>query len=505
MEKIAIIDIESSKIDFFIVHYNQNGNFTVTEEMSEPIRIIEDLDGDGMLKSSRSNEALSILKMYKVLCDVNKITNIVAYMSNSIKNLKNYRSFIEEIYNSIGIKAKLLSPEEEISALYSGIINAIDMPKGVVVMICGASTKLLQYNRRNILNQAVLPIGTYEIARLMEGVSSTEAACEIMTNRFKEELLKIEWLKTIDQEEYGFIGTGNAFLNVGALSRKIRKYPVELAHNYVLSNESFHSVYDLVKTLEIDKTKKIKGVSNDRADIFASGVCMIKALFEILCQDNCVISTKGIKEGFICSNVSNYLSDRPIADLLGFSLDNIESYYDGEDMVNAKQVGNLALILFRQLKVLHKLPRNYIKVLRIASILHDCGRRIRFADHEKNSFNVVLNSDLLGVSHREIILAAFVCASQNLNDFSLAEWIKYKELLLDEDLEAMRKLAVIVKLAEALDKTKRSVVQDVSCDILGDSVIMKTIITMEASIEIREALKSAQDFKKVYKKSLEVL
>jgi hypothetical protein len=66
-------------------------------------------------------------------------------------------------------------------------------------------------------------------------------------------------------------------------------------------------------------------------------------------------------------------------------------------------------------------------------------------------------------------------------------------------------LALIVRLAEALDKSHRNVVQDVSCDILGDSVIMKTIVTMDASIEIRETAKVGQDFKKVYKKTLEVL
>ena len=137
--------------------------------------------------------------------------------------------------------------------------------------------------------------------------------------------------------------------------------------------------------------------------------------------------------------------------------------------------------------------------------MHDCGQRIKFYDHEKNSFHVILNSEVLGATHREIVLAAFASASQNLSDFSLTEWIKYKDILLEEDLDAVRKLSLIVRLAEALDKTHRGVVQDISCDILGDSVIMKTIVTIDASIEIREALKSSQDFKKVYKKTLEVL
>ena len=138
-------------------------------------------------------------------------------------------------------------------------------------------------------------------------------------------------------------------------------------------------------------------------------------------------------------------------------------------------------------------------------MMHDCGKRIKYYNHAKNSFDIIINSDIQGVTQREIALAAFVCASQDSNDFNLADWIKYKDVLLEEDLAAVKKLAIIVRIAEALDKTHRNMVQDVSCDVLGDSVIMKTIVTGDASIEIREALKASLDFKKAYGKNLEVL
>ena len=98
-----------------------------------------------------------------------------------------------------------------------------------------------------------------------------------------------------------------------------------------------------------------------------------------------------------------------------------------------------------------------------------------------------------------------MCASQESNDFSLSDWVKYKDLLEEEDLIAVKKLAIIVKIAKALDRTHRSVVVDVSCDVLGDSVIMKTIVTADAQVEIKEALKANIDFKRAYGKNLEVL
>ena len=503
MEKIAIIDIKSTKIDMLIAEYNENGNYSVIDDYTEQVKIIEDYSGEALLRLTRSQEALNIIKMYKIICEVNKINNIVIYGSHSLKNLKNYRSFVDEIYNTVGLKVKLLNDEEELSALYCGIINSVDVPKGVAVYIGGASTKLVEYNRRTVLNQSILHCGTYQMAEIFDTEKDIKTACDKIVERYKEELNKVEWLKDVS-EEFSLVGTGNAFLNVGSLSRKIRKYPVNLAHGYNFSKENMDSVYNLLVTLEIDKTKKIKGVSNDRADIFASGTCMIKALMEAGNFPICTVSTKGAKEGRLFSIVNPLTNEKPIVDLIGYSLENC-SILNHKEIDNRKQVGDLALLLFRQLKVLHKLPRAYVRVLRIASILHDAGRRIQFYGNEKNSFEIIFNSEIFGASHREIVLASFVAGCQNPNDFNLTEWIKYKDLFLEEDLDAMRKLALIVRLAVALDKTKRSVVQDISCDILGDSVIMKTIVTMDASIEVKEALKIANDFKKVYKKTLEVL
>lgn len=75
----------------------------------------------------------------------------------------------------------------------------------------------------------------------------------------------------------------------------------------------------------------------------------------------------------------------------------------------------------------------------------------------------------------------------------------------DEDLDAVRKLGVIVKLAVNLNSSRNIIVQDVVCDILGDSIIMKTIVEGDASYEIAEGMKVAPDYKKVYKKSLQII
>jgi exopolyphosphatase/guanosine-5'-triphosphate,3'-diphosphate pyrophosphatase len=178
---------------------------------------------------------------------------------------------------------------------------------------------------------------------------------------------------------------------------------------------------------------------------------------------------------------------------------------DEVDIKHSEQVFNLAMLLFKQLRVLHKLPRIYVKVLRIASVLHDSGKKINSADHAKYSYYSILGADVFGAGHKEIVMAAFVASLHAGADLNLAEWIKYKDLLTEEDLDAVKKLGVMLSLAEKLDRLKNSVIVDVNCDILGDSVIMKTVSTGDADYQICKALECCKDFEKYFNKKLEIL
>ena len=60
-------------------------------------------------------------------------------------------------------------------------------------------------------------------------------------------------------------------------------------------------------------------------------------------------------------------------------------------------------------------------------------------------------------------------------------------------------------MAEAFDRTKNSVIVDLNCDILGDSVIMKTIAVGNNSYEISKAGECSKDFEKNFNKKIEIL
>jgi exopolyphosphatase/guanosine-5'-triphosphate,3'-diphosphate pyrophosphatase len=75
----------------------------------------------------------------------------------------------------------------------------------------------------------------------------------------------------------------------------------------------------------------------------------------------------------------------------------------------------------------------------------------------------------------------------------------------DEDLDVVKKLGVLLRIAESLDRSRSGVVTGINCDVLGDSVIMKTEVTGDAALEIRSAELANPEFRRSFKKNLEIL
>lgn len=504
MEKIGIIDLGSNSARLVIVNLFKEGYFMVVDELKESVRLGQDMERDGFLKPARVAETIKTLKMFRKLCEASNVSRIIAIATAAVRRAKNQRSFLDEIQASCGIKIRVLTAEEEAVYVYRGVINTMDVPKGVILEIGGGSTKIVYYNRRNILNFETLPFGAVTLTGLFseEGIKPEQQA-EKIEEFFTEQLKKIEWLKDVDSDAQ-LIGVGGSFRNLFKINKIVKKYPLDTVHNYQMPVEDFNSVYDMIKVLDLDKKKKIKGLSAERADILPAALAIIKSFVTYFNCEKIVMSGAGLREGIMFNQALPITEEKPISDVLNYSLTTLVKYYDCDEK-HVEHVVNLSIQLFKQLRVLHKFPRQYLRVLKVAATLHDCGMRIKYYNHQRHSCYMIINANLYGVSHRDTVLAAFTACCHKKEDINAYEWARYKDILGEDDLEIVKRLGVMLRIAESLDRSMSGTVKSINCDILGDSVIMKTEVDGDATLEIRDALTASAEFRKAFRKNLEIL
>ncbi len=503
MNRLAVFELNVNDIKLTIFKYTQSGFFTVEQQIVEPVKLTQDMERDGYIKPSRIQETITVLKNFRKIVDNAKIENFICYADPIVATARNQIAFLDEVYKTVSLYFKVLTSEEQMSALHNAIMYSFAMTRGIIMQVGDYSTEIIRFNRRTITNCISLPFGSVTLLEKVEEDKNMANRMDKVVNLISAELKKLDWLYNLE-EESEFIGVGEVFEALGRLSRKSTRYPLELAHNYEVTTESFTNVYNLIRGLDLDKAKKLKGISDKRADVISVGLAVVKAAYnEFIAGKNVKISVNGEMYGIVAKNLLGQTGEKPLLDILGYSLSTINEF----NPTNVNQDSNyaLAVILYKQLKVLHKLTRPYVKVLRIAASMCMAGKLIGFENYMRNNFPVILNSTVYGASHKDVILAAFVAGSQNVDDFSLTDWIRFKDILTDEDLDAVKKLAVIIKMATMLNITNSGAVKDIACDVLGDTVILKTEVEKDATLEISQAMSVAGDFKKVYGKNLQIL
>lgn len=493
MENIAYITFDDKKIKLLIVQ-SRNGRYRVLEEVENRYNLTNDIVKDALFSPKSKTDILKILNIYRYTIETFKVTKMIAYASKIIVKARNYRGFLDEIYTNTGMNFLIASDEEVVKNIYVSCMNKIDISKGFIIQIDSYDTYILKFNRRNVVEFNTFPYGS-------SNLSAVDANFAEKVALVKKELKKCALIKGLEEEN--IVGCGSTFIDVARIAKKLSRYPIDIDNNYELTRDGLNKVADFIGGLDAQKIRKIKGMGPDGNESIDGGMAILTALFDVLKNQQICVSSASMLEGVILSNVVGTANEK-YSDLLQNSLDN---YYEfkKEGLAINTQVYEMAILLFKQLKVVHKLPRVYAKPLKIAAYMYDCGKFISVKDFQKHAYYAILNSNIAGASQKDILLAALSCSCQNLDNFNLPEVMKYKEILSDEDVDAIRKIGVLVNLAVNLNASRKNVINDIVCDILGDSIIMKTVVNSDPSFEIIQSMKGSEDFRRTFKKSLQII
>lgn len=500
MKKIGIIDIGSNSVRLVLVDIGHNNSFRVFNELKETVRLGEGVDETSNLNPNRIDLAIDTLKMFKSMCDASFIDEIFPVATAAVRKAKNKDMFLERAKNEAGLDIRVLSGEEEAYYAYWGSINSIDVQDALIMDIGGGSTELILVKNRMLVNSISLPFGSITLSENFD-----------LTNNVKKENLNnlekflrvsfenIPWLK--NSTKIPLIGVGGTIRNMGKIVRRYDNYPLEIAHNFLMSSEDIHKIYKMSGERKLSQRKKIKGLSKDRADIFVGASGAVSTLIDYCNIDKIMVSGSGIREGIIYSYI--HKDKEPVKSVLDFSINNIINRYY-LNPIHCQHIYNLTKSLYNQIFDFNNTDYDIHKIIKTAAMLHDSGINIRFYNHHRHSFYTILNSGINGLSHKEILMSAFVAASHRDKKLKI-NWTKYKKILNKKDMEIVNKLGILLRIAEGLDICMNRAVKNVRCTVNDNEVVLRIISDKNIDIEKKHTSSSASLFKKLTKKNLVIV
>jgi exopolyphosphatase/guanosine-5'-triphosphate,3'-diphosphate pyrophosphatase len=498
MKNIGIIDIGSNSIRLMLVQININNSFSVIDEIKETIRLGKDMSPDGKLHTYRIEKAMETLSFFKHLCKAQDVKEIFAVATEAVRKASNKSAFLNKIKTELNLTVRVLSGNEEAYYSYFGTINSIDIDNALLVDIGGSSTELILVENRKVKASISLPLGGINLTEKFSLTRAMDTETEKELKTFLQSFYKnIPWL--LDIKDIPLVGIGGTIRNIAKINRKSNSYPLDNIHNYRISTSDVVDIYKTVSKKDASQRKKIKGLSKDRADIFLGPITSVVTLLEFCSINELLISGNGLREGLLYEYILGEKS-APVEDVLNFSLNNLLLNYEINE-AHTYQVWKLSEMLYNNLKLVEYFPHECYKILKTASLLHDCGVRISYYDHHEHSFYMILNSKINGLSHKEQLMSAYVAALHRKNDFKI-NLEKYSSILTEIEVITIQKLGVLLRLSESLDRAMDGNVEQINFSAEEDAVVLDIKAKNNPILEIASALEAVPAFEKLYGKKL---
>ena len=170
---------------------------------------------------------------------------------------------------------------------------------------------------------------------------------------------------------------------------------------------------------------------------------------------------------------------------------------------HTEHVARLALNLFDELAEhdLHPGDRWERELLFSACVLHDIGMSVDYDDHHKHSRYLILNAGLPGFEPREV---ALIAQAARYHRKGMPEFGELAPLAQDGDAERLDRLAILLRLAEDLERSRDQSVH--AAHVAADNGTIRLELESDgtAAVERWAAQREVELFDRAFHRELKV-
>jgi exopolyphosphatase/guanosine-5'-triphosphate,3'-diphosphate pyrophosphatase len=465
-EHLAAIDIGTNSIHLVVAKAHANPRFEVVAQEKETVRLGSGSRDMKYLQVPAMERAIRALVRFRQIAELSQ-AKIRAVATSAVREALNQSAFLERVRQEAGLEVDVISGFEEARLIYLGVMQALPWyeRKTLLVDIGGGSTEFLIGRRGEALAANSLKLGAIRLTDhfFQEDPLNPKALarCRQHVQAFLDPLVR-------EFRSLGFesaAGSSGSIQNLAQMVKVLRgEEPAFFLNNFTFRRTELDEVVRLlVKADTLKKRQKLEGLDPNRADIILGGAILLEQILAAFQIEQLTVSGYALREGVIFDMMNQSQPDglHHLSDIRYKGVVHLGKvcHYQEE---HARHVANLAMQLFDQLSELHQLPEATREYLEAASLLHDIGFFISHAQHHRHSYYLIRNSEYLtGFSSREIEIIAQV-ARYHRKSVPKPKHPEFSRLDF-ADQHLVRMLAAILRVADSLDRTHKSAVQQVRC------------------------------------------
>ncbi|RUS44660.1 Ppx/GppA family phosphatase [Cohnella sp. AR92] len=492
-----MIDIGSNTVRLAVYQITDHGAFRVIDQGRWPARLSQKLNADGELPPDAVNELAEVLLHFKRICKMHGTTSIKAVATAAVRQATNREQVLMQLSSETGLRIELLSGQDEARYGSIAMLRTMDVEDGFVVDIGGGSTEVTLLQGRRIVASVSFPFGCVNTARRygLKEEAIPLALAEQIVSELQSQIRAEPWIR--EHAGLPLIGLGGTIRSFAKVSQRNTDYPLSNLHGYEFPAHALEHTLEVLAPLNVDKRRKIPGLSKDRADVIVPGLLILRAVFNECRASRIVVCGAGLRDGIFFENcLPSQEATLTSRQVLEDSIRNLTSLYPTVPQVHLDQVNKLALRLYDSLAEDAGLPASFRTLIDSASRLFRIGSIIDVGDNSDHTFYILMHAHWNGLGHREMLLTAAI-ASYKGPGAMRNKLAPYRSLLREGDFERIAKLGMLLQLAAALDRSESQGISALDISIQkGKHLHLRATASHPLQVEKMEVETLAKDFKK---------
>jgi exopolyphosphatase/guanosine-5'-triphosphate,3'-diphosphate pyrophosphatase len=439
-ETVAVIDIGSNSGRVVVYRLHGEGYLRILATARASLRLVREIEDGHTLTLEAVERTLEALQDFRAIARGAGARRTVALATAAVRDADNGLAFIRRVKRELGFDVRILSGQEEARFGFIGAVRGLPLRNGVLFDVGGGSMQVTRFRDRRLLRSWSFPIGAL---RLSDTFLRADPPSDREVRRLQRHVLGFfedADLRPLRQGE-ALVGTGGTVRNLAKIDQRAHGYPVPRLHGYVLTRQRLDDVTNLVASRRQKKRGSISGLNDDRADSIVGGSLAIQTLADVMGAQAIHVSGQGVREGMAYSLMSREMPEaRQVRDASVLALARAFSEWDAS---SARRRAAMADTLLRAMD--RRAGAEIREALSHAATILDVGRSIDYFERHDHVADIVLATDLVGFSHREIALLSAIV--RNAGDDGSGPK-PYAPLLDGDDRGAIERAATILALAD---------------------------------------------------------
>lgn len=511
---LAAVDVGSNSIHMIIVRIDSAGTMTLLARQRQMVGLGRASFPSHKLSRIAMDNAAGTLRRFQEEANRWRCERFIAVATSAVREATNGGEFIERIRTELGIHIRVVSAREEARLIFQGVASSRDLSGGphLILDIGGGSVEFIVAGGERGSTPKPLVLESRKLgaarmtAQFVKSDPVSERELKNLLAHYEAELTPVV-AEVRKHKPTHFIATSGALENLATMTGE---NPADaLATPLVLRTEELEKLCERLVESDATTRESMKGLDDKRRDQILAAALLVREVCRRLEIKEFSLCRAALREGIVADWLARH---RPEMDLrLKVANPRRRSVYDlgyraHWHREHAEQVARLTLRLFDGLRAHHGLDATDRELIEYGALLHDIGSLIGREGHHKHSAYLILNGGLDGrggMTRDEVKTVACIARYHRKRMPEKSDAI-YSDLS-HHQKKVVKVGAALLRIADGLDRTNCSVVQDIAVRVRDAGVELRLTSRGEAELEVWSGQSRAKMFEKVFGRSIEII